>query len=155
MEGIPQDALEQHRNRIIQNYYQDQEDRRIATGNPASGQAMPRKKLKMESSDELLKRLAEFRAHKKAGTLPPPTEEEPARVEVCFALTTLLISFLTYLGTTASYSATCVCRPTSICVFCRFPTRATSEQRPRRDWPASTTAPCRILATRRSWCTGR
>ncbi|OAQ58335.1 hypothetical protein VFPPC_11669 [Pochonia chlamydosporia 170] len=81
MEGIPQDALEQHRNRIIQNYYQDQEDRRIATGNPASGQAMPRKKLKIESSDELLKRLAEFRAHKKAGTLPPPTEEEPARVE--------------------------------------------------------------------------
>jgi hypothetical protein len=76
MEGIPQDSLEQHRNRIIQNFYQAQEDRRIATGNPASGQAMPRKKIKMETTEEVLKRLAEFRAHKKAGTLPPPTEEE-------------------------------------------------------------------------------
>lgn len=46
----------------------------MATGNPAPGQAMPRKKIKMETPDEVLKRLAEFRAHKKAGTLPPPTE---------------------------------------------------------------------------------
>ncbi|TWU76161.1 hypothetical protein ED733_001821 [Metarhizium rileyi] len=75
MEGIPQDALDQHRNRIIQNFYQAQEDRRIATGNPASGPAMPRKKIKVEASEDLLKRLAEFRAHKKAGTLPPAPEE--------------------------------------------------------------------------------
>jgi hypothetical protein len=78
MEGIPQDSLEQHRNRIIQNFYQAQEDRRIATGNPASGQAMPRKKLRMESTEDLMKRLAEFRAHKQAGTLPPAPEEPKA-----------------------------------------------------------------------------
>lgn len=75
MEGIPQDALEQHRSRIIQNFYQAQEDRRIATGNPASGQAMPRKKVRVEASEDLLKRLAEFRAQKKAGILPPAAEE--------------------------------------------------------------------------------
>ncbi|EFY95534.2 hypothetical protein MHUMG1_08342 [Metarhizium humberi] len=75
MEGIPQDALEQHRSRIIQNFYQAQEDRRIATGNPASGQATPRKKVRVEASEDLLKRLAEFRAQKKAGILPPAAEE--------------------------------------------------------------------------------
>ncbi|KAG5913743.1 hypothetical protein E4U42_000895 [Claviceps africana] len=67
MEGIPQEALDQHRNRIIQNFYQAQEDRRIATGNPVSGQPMQRKKVKIETEEELLKRLAEFRAKKKAG----------------------------------------------------------------------------------------
>lgn len=66
MEGIPQEILDQHRNRIIQNFYQAQEDRRIATGNPLPGQAKPaRKKLKVESADELKKRLEEFRAQKK------------------------------------------------------------------------------------------
>ncbi|KAG6034230.1 hypothetical protein E4U41_006633 [Claviceps citrina] len=67
MEGIPQEALDQHRNRIIQNFYQAQEDRRIATGNPVSGQPTQRKKIKVETAEELLKRLADFRAKKKAG----------------------------------------------------------------------------------------
>ncbi|KFA72073.1 hypothetical protein S40288_02304 [Stachybotrys chartarum IBT 40288] len=65
MEGIPQDALDQHRNRIIQNFYQAQEDRRLATGNPLPGQAMKRKKITYETGDEILKRLAEFRATRK------------------------------------------------------------------------------------------
>lgn len=66
MEGIPQEVLEQHRNRIIQNYYQAQEDRRIATGNPPPGQSKnPRKKIKMETSEELLKRFAEYRTQRK------------------------------------------------------------------------------------------
>ncbi|TFB04918.1 Kinesin-like protein, partial [Trichoderma ghanense] len=68
MEGIPQEVLEQHRNRIIQNFYQAQEDRRIATGNPPPGQSKnPRKKIKIETAEELLKRFAEYRAQKKAG----------------------------------------------------------------------------------------
>lgn len=67
MEGIPHEALEQHRSRIIQHFYQAQEDRRIATGNPVSGQPTQRKKIKIETEEELLKRLAEFRANKKAG----------------------------------------------------------------------------------------
>ncbi|KAK2595334.1 hypothetical protein QQS21_006934 [Conoideocrella luteorostrata] len=78
MEGIPQEALDQHRNRIVQNFYQAQEDRRMATGNPASGQAMPRKKVKIESKDEMLKRLAEFRAAKKAGVAIPSADDKPA-----------------------------------------------------------------------------
>ena len=81
MEGIPQEALDQHRNRIIQNFYQAQEDRRIATGNPASGQAMPRKKIKMEASEDLLKRLAEFRAQKKAGVGNPGAEAAAAAAD--------------------------------------------------------------------------
>ncbi|KAI9170761.1 BUB3-interacting and GLEBS motif-containing protein [Paramyrothecium foliicola] len=72
MEGIPQDILDQHRNRIIQNFYQAQEDRRIATGNPLPGHAPKdsRKKIKIESAEEILARLAEFRAQKKAGITP-------------------------------------------------------------------------------------
>ncbi|ROT39649.1 hypothetical protein SODALDRAFT_331759 [Sodiomyces alkalinus F11] len=63
MEGIPQETLEQHRTRIVQNFYQAQEDRRIATGNPQPGQAKPpRKKVKMETPEELKKRLAEHKA---------------------------------------------------------------------------------------------
>ncbi|KAH6609993.1 kinesin family member 18/19 [Trichoderma cornu-damae] len=66
MEGIPQEVLEQHRNRIIQNFYQAQEDRRIATGNPPPGQSKnPRKKIKMETAEELLKRFAEYRTQRK------------------------------------------------------------------------------------------
>ncbi|KAF6809082.1 hypothetical protein CSOJ01_07151 [Colletotrichum sojae] len=68
MEGIPQDILDQHRNRIIQNFYQAQEDRRIATGNPLPGQSKPpRKKLKIETPEELKARLAEHRAKLASG----------------------------------------------------------------------------------------
>ncbi|KAM0491495.1 hypothetical protein ACHAP9_008234 [Verticillium nonalfalfae] len=76
MEGIPADILDQHRNRIIQNFYQAQEDRRAATGNPLPGQAKPpKKKLKMETSEELKARLADHRAKvaaAKAAGLPHP-----------------------------------------------------------------------------------
>ncbi|CRK32280.1 hypothetical protein BN1708_018970, partial [Verticillium longisporum] len=76
MEGIPADILDQHRNRIIQNFYQAQEDRRVATGNPLPGQAKPpKKKLKMETSEELKARLADHRAKvaaAKAAGLPHP-----------------------------------------------------------------------------------
>jgi hypothetical protein len=87
MEGIPQDVLEQHRNRIIQNFYQAQEDRRIATGNPTPGQGAknPRKKVKTETADELKKRLAEHRANVAAqkqagangGATNAPTSSSP------------------------------------------------------------------------------
>jgi hypothetical protein len=63
MEGIPQDILDQHRNRIIQNFYQAQEDRRIATGNPLPGQKLQnsRPKIKYETAEELLARFAEWK----------------------------------------------------------------------------------------------
>lgn len=90
MEGIPQEILEQHRNRIIQNFYQAQEDRRIATGNPLPGQGRnSRKKIKYETPEELKTRLAEWRARKAAeraaeesGAAPPAT----GGAYVCFAL---------------------------------------------------------------------
>jgi len=67
MEGIPEDMVQQHNQRIIQNFYQEQADRRAATGNPPPGQSGgqgPVKKLKVETADEVKKRLAEFRAQK-------------------------------------------------------------------------------------------
>ncbi|PFH62171.1 hypothetical protein XA68_14840 [Ophiocordyceps unilateralis] len=68
MEGIPQEILDQHRNRIIQNFYQAQEDRRIATGNPLPGQGgqHKRKKIKMETEEELKLRVKEWRLKRKA-----------------------------------------------------------------------------------------
>ncbi|RGP75719.1 hypothetical protein FSPOR_517 [Fusarium sporotrichioides] len=89
MEGIPQDMLDQHRNRILQNFQQAQKDRQIATGNPLPGQGHQQKKIKTESPDDLKKRLAEFRQKKKeiaanggvdpaaAAPAPPPAAAEP------------------------------------------------------------------------------
>ncbi|KAI0843931.1 hypothetical protein F5Y00DRAFT_249912 [Daldinia vernicosa] len=64
MEGIPEDIVQQHNQRIIQNFYQAQADRYAATGNPPPGQNGngPAKKLKIETPDEIKKRLAEHRA---------------------------------------------------------------------------------------------
>lgn len=66
MEGIPQEVLEQHRNRIVQTFYQAQEDRRVATGNPLPGQTLQnsRKPIKYETEEELLRRLAQYRTQK-------------------------------------------------------------------------------------------
>lgn len=80
MEGIPEDIVQQHNQRIIQNFYQAQADRFAATGNPPSGQNQnrPQKKLKMETPDEIKKRLADHRAKREAlkaangGVAPPP-----------------------------------------------------------------------------------
>ncbi|KAI0183778.1 hypothetical protein EV127DRAFT_464832 [Xylaria flabelliformis] len=64
MEGIPEDIVQQHNQRIIQNYYQAQAERFAATGNPPPGQndKRPAKKVKAETPDEIKKRLAEHRA---------------------------------------------------------------------------------------------
>ncbi|XDG08270.1 hypothetical protein ABKA04_007885 [Annulohypoxylon sp. FPYF3050] len=64
MEGIPDDIVQQHNQRIIQNFYQAQAERYAATGNPPPGQGRkgPAKKIKIETADEIKKRLAEHRA---------------------------------------------------------------------------------------------
>lgn len=79
MEGIPAEILDQHRNRIIQNFYQAQEDRRVATGNPLPGQDMSnsRKKLKTEAPEELKRRLEEFRTQRKNGGSKPADSANP------------------------------------------------------------------------------
>ena len=65
MEGIPEDVLQAHNQRIIQQYYQAEAERRAATGNPGPGAnnagGQP-KKPKFESPAELKKRLAEHKA---------------------------------------------------------------------------------------------
>ncbi|CAH0027704.1 unnamed protein product [Clonostachys rhizophaga] len=68
MEGVPAEVLESHRSRLIQNFYQAQEDRRLATGNPLPGQSQnTRKKITIETAEELKARLAEWREKRKNG----------------------------------------------------------------------------------------
>jgi hypothetical protein len=81
MEGVPEDILQQHNQRIIQNFYQAQAERQKATGNPPrghSGGQGPTKKIKYETPEEIKKRLAEHRAKlaaqkaAAANGVPPP-----------------------------------------------------------------------------------
>ena len=64
MEGIPEDIKEQHRQRVLTQYYEEQAERRAATGNPTPGSAESSapKKAKTEEKGDLKKRLAEFKA---------------------------------------------------------------------------------------------
>lgn len=87
MEGVPEDIITQHNQRIITNFYQEQAERHAATGNPPPGQGRAAKKIKIESADDLKTRLAKFRAEKAAqkaaginGTpvIPPPNAQSPA-----------------------------------------------------------------------------
>ncbi|EEP76963.1 hypothetical protein UREG_01812 [Uncinocarpus reesii 1704] len=73
MEGVPEDVLQAHNQRVITQYHQAEAERRAVTGNPAPG--MPSgaqtKKPKLESASDLKKRLAEHKAklaEKAAGT---------------------------------------------------------------------------------------
>lgn len=81
MEGVPEDVIAQHNQRIIQNFYTAQAERQAATGNPPrglSGGQGPAKKIKVETPEEIKKRLADHRAKVAAqkaaaanGTAPP------------------------------------------------------------------------------------
>ena len=66
MEGIPEDALLQHHQQIIDDFHKNRADRQAATGNPPPGQRGsqrgPLKKIKMETAEELKARLAVWRA---------------------------------------------------------------------------------------------
>lgn len=65
MEGVPDEIIQQHNQRIIQNFYTAQAERHAATGNPppgANGGQGPTKKIKIETAEEVKKRLAEHRA---------------------------------------------------------------------------------------------
>jgi hypothetical protein len=68
MEGIPEDVVAAHNQRVLQQYYEQQATRQAATGNPAPGGAgtSAPKKAKFESSGDLKRRLAEHRAKKVA-----------------------------------------------------------------------------------------
>ncbi|RDW76068.1 hypothetical protein BP5796_06889 [Coleophoma crateriformis] len=66
MEGIPEDVVQAHNQRIIAGFYQAEAERRAATGNPGPGAqgGGQSKKPKFESPADLKKRLAEHKARK-------------------------------------------------------------------------------------------
>lgn len=67
MEGIPDDIVTSHQQRVIGQFAQAEADRRAATGNAAGGVAANGvKKPKFESPSDLKKRLAEHKAKKAA-----------------------------------------------------------------------------------------
>jgi len=91
MEGVPDDIIQQHNQRIIQNFYTAQAERHAATGNPPPGERSshgPAKKIKIESADELKARLAEHRKRVAAakaaaanGTALPATGPLPGSID--------------------------------------------------------------------------
>jgi len=67
MEGIPEDVLQAHQQRVAAQYHQAETERQAATGNPPAGSGMggqPAKRPKLEDVSDLKKRLAEHRAKK-------------------------------------------------------------------------------------------
>ncbi|QIW99487.1 hypothetical protein AMS68_005005 [Peltaster fructicola] len=71
MEGIPEDVLHQHRQRITAEYFKKVAERRAETGNPpaGSGQNSTNKRPKIETAEEIKQRLAEHKAKKEAERL--------------------------------------------------------------------------------------
>jgi hypothetical protein len=70
MEGIPDDVMQQHNQRVSHEFFAAEADRRAATGNPVPGSSIQgaagTKKPKLESPAELKARLAEHKARKAA-----------------------------------------------------------------------------------------
>jgi hypothetical protein len=65
MEGIPEDVLKAHQQRVASQFQQAQLDRQHATGNPPTGAfsgGQPSKKPKLEHISDIKKRLAEHKA---------------------------------------------------------------------------------------------
>lgn len=65
MEGVPEDIIQAHNQRVLTQYHQAEADRRAMTGNPPPGSAggtNQSKKPKLESPAELKRRLKEHKA---------------------------------------------------------------------------------------------
>lgn len=65
MEGIPDDVLKSHQQRVMTQFQQAEAERQASTGNPPAGGSaggQPAKKPKLENVSEMKKRLAEHRA---------------------------------------------------------------------------------------------
>ncbi|OXV11871.1 hypothetical protein Egran_00368 [Elaphomyces granulatus] len=65
MEGVPEDIIQAHNQRVLTQFQQAEAERRAATGNPPPGASQggnQLKKPKLESAEELKKRLAEHKA---------------------------------------------------------------------------------------------
>ncbi|KAK5078544.1 hypothetical protein LTS08_006494 [Lithohypha guttulata] len=93
MEGIPDEIVQQHNQRVLTQFHQVEAERRAATGNPAPGAQSTNaiKKPKFESPSDLKKRLAEHKAAKLAaeqngggssgGNTPTPTQSQAATTQ--------------------------------------------------------------------------
>ncbi|KAF2755348.1 hypothetical protein EJ05DRAFT_99045 [Pseudovirgaria hyperparasitica] len=79
MEGIPDDIKQAHQQRVLQNFYQAEADRRQNTGNPPPGQGGPQKEPRRKPTvEELKKRLAEHRVKRaNAPVSAPPASNSP------------------------------------------------------------------------------
>lgn len=68
MEGIPEDIVQQHNQRVLTSFHQAQADRQAASGNGPQSSQGPNapKKPKLESVSDIKKRLAEHKAAKLA-----------------------------------------------------------------------------------------
>ncbi|KAL4922750.1 hypothetical protein BDW62DRAFT_2565 [Aspergillus aurantiobrunneus] len=68
MEGVPEDVIQSHNQRVIAQFQQSEAERQAITGNPPSGAStssgQPIKKPKVENISDLKKRLAEHKAKK-------------------------------------------------------------------------------------------
>ncbi|KAL4780892.1 hypothetical protein BJX76DRAFT_31959 [Aspergillus varians] len=68
MEGVPEEAIQSHNQRVIAQFQQSEVERQVITGNPPSGAStsngQPAKKPKVENISDLKKRLAEHKAKK-------------------------------------------------------------------------------------------
>lgn len=65
MEGIPEDVLQAHQQRVVAQFHQAEAERQAVTGNPPAGSAasgQPHKKPKLEDVSDLKARLAAHRA---------------------------------------------------------------------------------------------
>lgn len=65
MEGVPEDIIQAHNQRVLTQFHQAEADRRAMTGNPPPGSAGgggQSKKPKLEKPGDLKKRLAEHKA---------------------------------------------------------------------------------------------
>ncbi|CAG8925750.1 unnamed protein product [Penicillium salamii] len=72
MEGIPDEVLKAHQQRVATQFHQEELERQVSTGNPPAGSAgggQQAKKPKIEATSDLKKRLAEHKAKRAAQAL--------------------------------------------------------------------------------------
>lgn len=64
MEGVPEDIIQSHNQRVVTQFQQAEAERQAVTGNPPPGSSggQPAKKPKLESTSDIKKRLAEHKA---------------------------------------------------------------------------------------------
>jgi hypothetical protein len=75
MEGIPDDIMQAHNQRMLQQFYEAQAERRAKSGNVAPGEVLKKRKVDKESPEELKKRLAEWKIKRSDPNWAPPSQE--------------------------------------------------------------------------------